>query len=118
MKSRQVIGLLLTAMTLGACASARWPANGEVTTAQDRPAADQGGPGLAAVGRAYQEYQAGKEWNLESNCDQRRITPELLRRYEAAVKAMDEADYGYGRHSNFAAVQHPRTAYTECAEDK
>jgi hypothetical protein len=118
MKSRQVVGLLLTATTLGACASAGRLAHREVTTAQDPPAGDPGAPGLDQVAQTYREYQESKEANLEGNCDQRRITSELVRRYEAAVKAMDAAGYGYGRNSNFAAVQHPRTAYVECAEDK
>jgi hypothetical protein len=118
MKSRQVLGLLLAATALGACASAGPLARHEATTAEDSPADAPGAPGLDQVAQKYQEYQESKEMNLEGNCDRRRITSELVRRYEAAVKAMDAAGYGYGRNSNFAAVQHPRTAYVECAEDK
>ena len=117
MSGSQIL-ILFLATVLGACASVGPVANREVGTAEDPPSIAATNPGLDAVGRAYKEYQEVKEVHLEANCDQRRITPELVERYEAAVKAMDAAGYGYGRNSNFAAVQHPRTAYVECAEDK
>jgi len=118
MAGRQILLLFLAAATLGACTSVGPAAKEEVGAVTDPPGVAPAEPGFDAVGRAYQEYQELKEAHLEANCDQRRITPELVQRYEKAVRAMDVAGYGYGRNSNFAAVQHPRTAYVECAEDK
>src|SRR2546422_4293521 len=116
MASRQLLILSLAATVLGACASVRPLANREGGAPDDPPGIAPANSALDAVGQAYQEYQDLKEAHLEANCDQRRITPELVQRYQAAIKAMDAAGYGYGRDSNFAAVQHPRTAYVECAE--
>ncbi len=118
MASRQLLIFFLAATVLGACASVGPVANREGGAPDDPPGTAPANSALDTVGRAYQEYQDLKEAHLEANCDQRRITPELVQGYEKAVKAMDAAGYGYGRNSNFAAVQHPRTAYVECAEDK
>jgi hypothetical protein len=47
--------------------------------------------------------------DLKYVCDESgtRDADEMRRRYEALVKAMHDADYGFGRSSNFAGVPRP-----------
>ncbi len=46
----------------------------------------------------------------------RQVTPELIRLYEAAVKAMDDKGVGFGRNSNFAGLRPPELAWEECIQ--
>ncbi|MBI4611939.1 MAG: hypothetical protein HY726_23360 [Candidatus Rokubacteria bacterium] len=70
---------------------------------------------LVAVGPAW-AFQGELEayWrSLKDVCDTG-VTPEMTRRYQAAVKAADTAGYGGGRASNFWAPKNPETAYLDC----
>lgn len=50
---------------------------------------------------------------LERVCDDR-VTPELVRLHQEAVKALDAAKYGGGRNSNFWGVRTPEHAWQDC----
>ena len=51
---------------------------------------------------------------LEPICETQVITPELVRLHQEAVKAVDAAQYGGGRGSNFWGLKTPEHAYLEC----
>lgn len=51
---------------------------------------------------------------LERICETQGITPELVRAHQEAVKAVDVAQYGGGRRSNFWGVRTPEHAYLDC----
>lgn len=59
----------------------------------------------------------GEVWRylqvLERVCETR-VTPELVRLHQEAVKAFDTAKYGGGRDSNFFGVRTPEHAYVDC----
>jgi hypothetical protein len=47
---------------------------------------------------------------------QRQVTPELVRLYQEAVKAMEASRNGYGQGSNFYGVRDPYLAYNDCLQ--
>jgi len=107
LKGSMVILVLLTVAIAGACASLSFPAPVDAAEKQD-----QSPPRLERVAELYRLYA---DW--KSHCDEAFVTPDVIRLYDAAVKEMDEAGYGYGRNSNFAGVKPPRSAWVECAEN-
>lgn len=42
------------------------------------------------------------------------ITPEILRLYQEAARAVDKAEYGSGRGGNFWGLQTPENAWLAC----
>lgn len=64
-----------------------------------------------ALQAALQQYRR----SLEKVCDTG-VTPELVRLYEAAVKAADQAKYGRGRGSNFWGPKNPTHAWLDCIQ--
>ena len=44
------------------------------------------------------------------------VTPELVRLYQEAVKAMEASRNGYGQGSNFYGVRDPYLAYNDCLQ--
>jgi len=60
---------------------------------------------------AVQAYQRA----LAQVC-RRQVTPELVRLYEAAVKAVEASRTGYGQASNFSGVRDPYLAYYSCVQ--
>lgn len=50
---------------------------------------------------------------LEQVCDTR-VTPELVRLHQEAVRAADAAKYGGGRNSNFWGLRTPEHAWLDC----
>lgn len=91
--------VLLVAAVLGGCATGTPPP-------QSPPAASP---------MAFEAELSAYRWALESVC-QRSVPEDLVRRYEALVRAMDAGSYGYGRDGNFAGVRPPRLAYADCGD--
>jgi hypothetical protein len=58
--------------------------------------------------------ELAKYWDGLKRICQTGITPELVNRYDDAVRAMNAAGQGGGRNSNFAGVRPPERAYGDC----
>lgn len=64
-----------------------------------------------ALQAALQRYRQAIEKVCETG-----VTPEMVRLYEATVKAADEARYGRGRDSNFWGPKNPTHAWLDCVQ--
>lgn len=83
-----------------------------VATFLSMPASQPGGAVAqtdGALPAAVQRYLNA----LEHVCDTR-VTPELGRLHQEAVKAADAAKYGGGRNSNFWGLRTPEHAWADC----
>ncbi len=63
----------------------------------------------ASAGDAVDAYRRA----LAQVC-QSRVTPELVRQYEAALKELEASGEGFGRGSNFAGLRDPYLALKDC----
>jgi len=99
--------IVLVLLVVGLLAGCAYAAPREAALPPDPPV-----PRLERVAELNRLYRRWK-----AHCDEAFVTPEVTRLYEAAVREMDEAGYGYGRSSNFAGVKPPRAAWVECAEN-
>lgn len=95
----------VVATTVGGCISG---VPTPVTT--DQPLPSERGSHPLGFAAELQEY----EKTLANICST--APEELLRRYEALVKAMEAANYGFGRGSNFAGVHHPNLVRADCGD--
>ncbi|MBI4635967.1 MAG: hypothetical protein HY727_06410 [Candidatus Rokubacteria bacterium] len=69
----------------------------------------------ASPARAYEAEAQAYVKALESICTTG-VTPEVKKLYEAYVKAVDLAEYGRGRGSNFGGPKDPEHAHHECVQ--
>ena len=107
LKGSMIVLVLLTVAIAGASASLSFPAPVDAAEKQD--------PSPPRLERVAELYRLYADW--KSHCDGAFVTPDVTRLYDAAVREMEEAGYGYGRNSNFASVKPPRAAWVECAEN-
>ena len=47
---------------------------------------------------------------------QKKVTPEMIRLYQEALKEMATTRYGQGRDSNFFGLRAPELAYNDCVQ--
>jgi len=66
-------------------------------------------PALAQPQTRMVAYQRA----LERVC-QTKVTPELIRLYQDALKEIETTRYGHGRDSNFFGLRAPERAYNDC----
>jgi hypothetical protein len=64
---------------------------------------------VAAAQDAVMAYQRA----IAHVCE-KKVTPEMVRLYQEALKEMEAARAGYGRDSNFFGLRDPERAYLDC----
>lgn len=69
--------------------------------------------GSAATATAY-EAELRAYWQALASICMTGVTPDHVRLYEAVVKAVEAAEYGRGRTSNFWGPRSPELAYLDC----
>jgi len=71
---------------------------------------------LAGPGHAqdFRSIELQRYYQAVDQICQTGITPELVKRYEAAVRAVEQARYGGGRDGNFFGVSSPESLYNRC----
>ena len=47
---------------------------------------------------------------------QKKVTPEMIRLYQEALKEMQTTRYGQGQDSNFFGLRSPERAYNDCVQ--
>jgi hypothetical protein len=47
---------------------------------------------------------------------EKKVTPEMIRLYQEALKEMETTRYGQGRDSNFFGLRTPERAYNDCVQ--
>lgn len=68
-----------------------------------------------ATARAF-EAEVNRYLEAVSRVCHTGVTPELVRLYEQALKAADDAKYGGGRASNFWGPKDPERSYQDCVQ--
>ncbi len=68
-------------------------------------------PSAAVAQEAVLAYQRA----IAAVC-QKKVTPEMIRLYQEALKEMETTRYGQGRDSNFFGLRTPERAYNDCVQ--
>ncbi len=68
-------------------------------------------PSAAVAQEAVLAYQRA----IAQVC-QKKVTPEMIRLYQEALKEMETTRYGQGRDSNFFGLRTPERAYNDCVQ--
>ena len=68
-------------------------------------------PVAAVAQEAVQAYQRA----IAQIC-QKKVTPEMIRLYQQALREMETTHHGQGRDSNFFGLRSPERAYNDCVQ--
>jgi hypothetical protein len=70
--------------------------------------------GTAPPARAQQQTRVVAYQRALAQVCQTKVTPEVIRLYQDALKEMETTRYGHGRDSNFFGLRAPERAYNDC----
>lgn len=70
--------------------------------------------GTAGPALAQQQPRVAAYQRVLAQVCQTKVTPEVIRLYEDALKEMETTRYGHGRDSNFFGLRAPERAYNDC----
>lgn len=70
--------------------------------------------GTALPARAQQQPHVVAYQRALAQVCQTKVTPEVIRLYQDALKEMESTRYGHGRDSNFFGLRAPDRAYNDC----
>lgn len=68
-------------------------------------------PSAAVAQEAVLAYQRA----IAQVC-QKKVTPEMIRLYQEALKELQTTRYGQGQDSNFFGLRSPERAYSDCVQ--
>ena len=68
-------------------------------------------PSAAVAQEAVLAYQRA----IAQVC-QKKVTPEMIRLYQQALREMETTHYGQGQESNFFGLRSPERAYNDCVQ--